>query len=293
MEIRQLRYFAQIAELEHFGKAAERLHVAQPALTRQMHQLEEELGVELFERLPRGVRLTAAGRVLFDKTRELLASLERMVQLTRQVSRGNAGLLRIGFADGVTFNKTFSAILRTFRQNYPDVVLDLLPASSIEQAELLAHNELDLAFVYWLPKGQDVSALHFKEEKLMLAVSTTSSLAGRKSVKLDDLSDYPIVWIPRANSPSFYDLIVSRFERSGCTLNVVQEAYNESTMLSLVSAEIGGTFITESAIQRKPDDVAFIPIVDFDATLSIKAMWRPDDRNPALAQLVAAIEQAI
>ncbi len=293
MEIRQLRYFFHIAELEHFGQAAERLHIAQPALTRQIKQLEEEIGVELFERLPRGVRLTSAGRVFFAQTRDLLAQCERMVKLTQQVSRGQAGLLRIGFADGVTFNKMFSEILRTFRQDYPNVVLDLVPASSIEQAELLTRNELDLGFVYWLPKGQTIRSLQFAEEELMLAVSKSSPLAKLKTIAIEDLNDYPIVWFPRANSPSYYDLIVSRFERCGCTLNVVQEGNNESTMLSLVSAEIGATFITESAKRRKPDDVVFIPVSDLNATLSIKAMWNPEDKSPALAEFVSAVKRTI
>ncbi len=293
VELRQLRYFSHIAELEHFGQAAERLHIAQPALTRQIKQLEEEIGVELFERLPRGVRLTSAGRVLFAQTRELLAQCDKMVKLTQQVSRGQAGLLRIAFADGVTFNKTFSEILRTFRQEYPDVVLDLVPATSLEQAELLARNEIDLGFVYWLPKGQSVKSIQFEAEELMLAVSKSSPLAKRKTLTIKDLSDYPIVWIPRAHSPSYFDLIVSRFERKGCNLNVAQEGYNESTMLSLVSAEIGATFITESAMRRKPDDVVFIPVSDFNATLSVKAMWNSDDKNPALQQFVAAVEASV
>ncbi|MBS1957797.1 MAG: LysR family transcriptional regulator [Cyanobacteria bacterium SZAS-4] len=292
MDLRQLRYFSHIAELEHFGRAADRLHIAQPALTRQIRQLEEEIGVELFERLPRGVRLTAAGRVLFAQTKDLLAQCERMIKLTQQVSRGQAGLLRIGFADGVTFNRTFSEILKAFRQECPDVVLDLVPASSLEQAELLARKELDLGFVYWLPKAQSVHSLQFQEEALMLAVPKSSHLAKRKSITIEDLSEYPIVWFRRSNSPSYYDLIVSRFEQKGCTLNVVQEANNESTMLSLVSADIGATFITESALRRKPDDVVFIPVTDLNAMLSVKAMWS-DDNNPALSKLVAVVRRAI
>lgn len=293
VELRQLRYFAHIAELEHFGKAAERLHIAQPALTRQIKQLEEEIGVELFERLPRGVKLTSAGRVFFGQTRDLLAQCDKMVKLTQQVSRGRAGLLRIGFADGVTFNKTFSEILRSFRQGYPEVVLDLVSATSLEQAELLAGNEIDLGFVYWLPKGQPIQSLQFMEEELMLAVSKSSPLAKRKTLTLKDLNDYPIVWFPRAGSPGYYDLIASPFARSGCSFNVIQEGNNESTMLSLVSADIGATFITESAMRRKPDDVVFIPVCDLKATLSIKAMWNSDDKSPALQEFVSAVKRAI
>lgn len=107
------------------------------------------------------------------------------------------------------------------------------------------------------------------------------------------MGDYPIVWFPRANSPGYYDLIVSRFENNGCSLNVIQEGNNESTMLSLVSADIGATFITESALHRKPDDVVFIPITDLNAKLSVKAMWNADDKNPALKEFVSTIKNVI
>lgn len=291
MELRQLRYFVQIAELEHYGQAAQRLHIAQPALTRQIQKLEEELGVELFERLSRGVKLTAAGKVFFSQCRDLLTQCDRIVKLTQQVGRGQAGLLRIGFADGVTFNKTFSKILLEYRKAYPDVVLDLVPASSLEQADLLARNELNLGFVYWLPKSHSVTSIEFEPENLVLAVSIASPLAQERSVTINDLNDLPIVWFPRAHSPGYYDVIFSRFERKGCTLNVVQHGNNESTMLSLVSAGIGATFIVESAKHRKPDDVVFIPVADLNATISVKAIWNSEDSNPALAQFVSTIKQ--
>lgn len=293
LEFRQLRYFVQIAELEHFGHAAQRLNVVQPALTRQIKQLEEEIGVELFERLPRGVRLTTAGKVFLNQSRDLLAQCDRMVRLTQLVSGGQTGLLRIGFADGVTFNKAFSEILRQYRQTFPNVVLDLVPASSIEQADLLARNELDVGFVFWLPADRKMKSVQLEEEDLVLAVPKNSVLAKRKTVNLQDLNNYPIVWIPRTNSPAYYDLIVSRFAQANCNLNVVQEANNESTMLSLVSAEIGATFITESAKRRKPDDVVFVPVNDLNASLSIKAMWNAEDRNPALAEFVAIVRERI
>jgi len=292
MELRQLRYFVQIAELEHFGKASERLNIVQPALSRQMKQLEDELGVCLFERLSKGVRLSAAGKVFLAQSKELLSQCEKMVRLTQLVNQGQAGLLRIGFADGVTFNKTFSQILKTFRQANANVVTDLVPASSIEQAELITKGELDLGFVYWLPREQRVNTIELEEEKLMLAVSKSSQLASRKSIRIADLNSYPMVWIARSSSPSLYDLILSRFVQKDCTLNVVQEGTNESTLLSLVSAEIGATFITETAKTRKPEDVVLIPVSDLNASISVKAIWI-DETNPVLNQFVKTIRKAL
>lgn len=291
MELRHLRYFVQIAELEHFGQAAERLNVVQPALSRQMKQLEAEIGVELFERVARGIRLTAAGKVFLSQSKELLSQCDKMVRLTQLVDQGQAGLLRIGFADGVTFNKTFSQILKDFRHANPNVVLDLVSATSIEQAEFLSRGELDLGFVYWLPKEQKVNMIELEQERLMLAVPKSSRLTKTKSPRVTDLDNYPLVWIARSYSPSLYDLILSRFVQNNCRLNVVQEAHNESTLLSLVSAEIGGTFITETAKTRKPDDVALIAISDLQAYISVKAIWN-NRSNPVLAKFVETIQAA-
>lgn len=291
MELRQLKYFVQIAELEHFGKASERLNIVQPALSRQIKQLEDELGVCLFERLSRGVKLSAAGKVFLAQSKELLSQCEKMVRLTQLVNEGQAGLLRVGFADGVTFNKTFSQILKTFRHAHANVVIDLVPASSIEQAELLTKGELDLGFVYWLPREQQVNTIELEEEKLMLAVPKSSHLASRKSIRIADLDSYPMVWIARSSSPSLYDLIVSRFVQKECVLNVVQEGTNESTLLSLVSAEIGATFITETARSRKPEDVVLIPVSDLNASISVKATWI-EETNPVLNQFIETIRKA-
>lgn len=292
MELRHLRYFVQIAELEHFGQASQRLNVVQPALSRQIKQLEEELGVNLFERVARGVKLTAAGKVFLSQSKELLSQCDKMVRLTQLVNQGQAGLLRIGFADGVTFNKIFSQILKDFRHTNANVVIDLVSATSIEQAELLSRGELDLGFVYWLPKEQQVNAIDLGSERLVLAIPKSSPLAAKKKLTIVDLDNYPMVWIARSNSPSLYDLIVSRFVQNNCTLNVVQEARNESTLLSLVSAEIGATFITETAKTRKPDDITLIQVTDLNAFISVKAIWNSQS-NPILPKFVTTIQQTV
>jgi len=292
MELKQLRYFVAVAELEHFGRASEVLHVVQPALSRQVQQLEDEVGVELFERLPRGVRLTAAGRALLEQARALLADANRMIHKTRLVGQGKTGYLRIGFADGATYGPAMPTILRQFRAQSPDVVLDLVPANSFAQFDLLEQWAINLGFVYWLPDNPIVKSAQLSVEKLLLAVGKSSALAKRKQVRLRDLTGYPFVWFPRHQSPPYYDLVVSQCHRASLTLNVVQDAVNESTMLSLVAAGIGATFITDAARRRKPDEVCLIPVEDLDATISLKAIWRSDDKTPALKDFVAAVRKS-
>lgn len=293
IEIRQLKYFICVAELEHFGQASAVLHVVQPALTRQIKQLEEELDTELFERLPRGVKLTPAGRVLLNRARLLMDEYERMALATRQAGQGKTGFVRVGFSDGATYSGHVPEIVREFRAHYPMVELELIPASSKAQGEMLSRESIDIGFVYWLPKDlQNVHHLEINHERVVLAVAESNKLARQKSVTLAQLKDRPFVWFKRANAPGFYDLIASRCNPLGLQLNVVQEAFTESTMLSLVAADMGVTFITEAARRRKPENVVMVEVKDLDATLKLTAMWRANDSSPALKQFLRTVKTA-
>jgi len=282
----------KVAELEHFGQAAEVLHVVQPALSRQVKQLEEELGVELFERLPRGVRLTGAGKVLLQRTRQLLHDVDRTILATRQAAQGKTGSVRLGFADGATYSGQLPAIIGRFRKRSPLVELELVPASSVTQASLLANDSIDIGFAYWLPKERkNVSHQVVNQERIMVAMAQTNELSTRKKIHMRDLKDRPFVWFNRSSSPMYYDLIAAECSKAGLTLDVVQDAFLESTMLSLVAADIGITFITEAAQRRKPDNVVLAEVHDLNATITLTAMWRSDDNNPALKEFIGTMRQ--
>ncbi|WP_421865006.1 LysR family transcriptional regulator [Parvibaculum sp.] len=288
-----MRYFTKIAQLEHFGQAAQDLHVAQPALSRQIKQLEEELGVELFERLPRGVRLTAAGRVLLENASRLLDDVDRMVATTRATAEGKSGFIKVGFADGATYSGHVPDILGRFRKHNPKAEMELVPASSIAQATLLETESIDLGFVYWLPQNTaGIERSIINEERIVLAVSKSNkALVARKRLQLKDLNGVPFVWFKRNDGPMYYDLVLAECNKGGLNLNVVQEAFTESTMLSLVAADIGVTFITESARRRKPDNVVLLEIEDFNATITLQAMWRRSNRNPVLMRFIKELSR--
>jgi DNA-binding transcriptional LysR family regulator len=291
IEIRQLKYFSRVAELEHYGQAAAELHIVQPALTRQIKQLEEELGVELFERLPRGVRLTPAGKVLLEKSRALLQNLDRLVYSTRQAASGKTGSIRVGFADGATYSGHLARFVREFRKRFENVDLELIHSSSLNQWELLANNTIDLGFVYWMPPHMDGVAYHIiNRERILLATTHTSGLLKKKKIALKDLVGAPFVWIKRKESPQYYDMILAQCDRAGVTLNVLQEANTESAILSLVAAEIGSSFITEAALKRRPENVTLVPVKDLDCELKLTAIWRDSDVNPALKHFVSMLQ---
>src|SRR5215471_5340256 len=195
VELRHLRYFVAVGEEEHFGRAAARLHVVQPALTRQVQQLEAELGCALFARLKRGVRLTEAGKVFLAEARRLLADLDQSVDRTRLVAQGQVGRLRVGFADTATYSGVLPTLLRDFRARWPDVRLELC----------------------------------------VLALPHAHPLVTRKRVRLSDLTREPFVWFPRAVAPLLYDRVLATCHAAGVTVQIEQEVNNATRLLSLVA----------------------------------------------------------
>jgi LysR family transcriptional regulator, benzoate and cis,cis-muconate-responsive activator of ben and cat genes len=290
MELRQLKYFAKVAELEHFGQASEQLNVVQPALSRQVKQLEDELDVQLFERLPRGVRLTAAGRVLLERASALLAEVDSITSDVKRAGAGKLGKLRVAFADGATYSGHVPQIIASFRASHPDVHLELVPATSLEQNRLLKAGLIDIAFVYWISQdANDLQSRDLNAEKIMLAAAKSNPLSLKKVLVMRDLIDSRFVWFKREISPIYFDLVLSRCANAGVTLNVVQEAVGESTILTLVSTDIGVTFMTESARGRKPDNVELIQVKDLDITITLKCLWRKNDRNAALIEFLKIV----
>jgi len=294
IELRQLRYFRKIATLEHFGRASTELNIVQPALTRQIKQLEDEIGVLLFERLPRGVRLTPAGKVLLDKATKLLDDVDKAVAATQNAAKGVTGALRVGFADGATYSGHMPAVIREFRKTNPDVDLELIPASSFSQGQLLADGVIDAGFAYWLPRN--IASLQHRTlniEKVVVAASESNSLSNKTSIRLAELQGVPVVWIKRSYAPMFYDMVLAECSKAGVTLNVVQEVFTESAILSLVAADIGLTFITEAARGRKPENVKLLSIDDFQPALKLETMWLKDNSNPCLQSFIDVVNQSI
>ena len=292
MELRHLRYFVAVGEEEHFGRAAERLYVVQPALTRQIQQLEEEIGCALFERLKRGVRLTEAGKSFLEEARRLLSDLERGVDRTRLVAQGKVGLLRVGFADSATYSGELPSVLRDFRTSWPDVRLELFPSSSIATGEQLREQEVDVGFVYVLPTNlRELKTHRISVERLVLALPRAHPLVKSKRVRLGDLRGESFVWFPRAMNPLAYDQVLSTCHAAGVTLNIVQEGNNPATMLSLVAGGIGLSFIQKSAERRKPDNIVLRKVEDLRLTTELSAIWREDNKVPALQKFIEIVRK--
>jgi DNA-binding transcriptional LysR family regulator len=291
MELRQILYFVAIAEVEHFGRAALRLRIAQPALSRQMKLLEAEMGVELFERLPRGVRLTVAGRTFLAETRGLQAQLARAVEAARAAAAGQQGVLRLGFIEAAAWHGLVPDALRLFRLRFPGIELSLASMATEGQLAAIRQGTLDGALVYNPLPADDLIALPLARHPVVLAVPAKSPLAARGRVSLSDLADHPLIGFQRRASPRFFDDVHARFRAAGIMPRTIAELTVETDILALVSAGAGIALVNSSQKWRPPHAVRFAEVQDLGVSLELSLVHAKDGRTPALREFSGILNE--
>jgi len=259
IELRRLRYLVAVADEGHITRAAERLGIQQPPLTRQIRQLEDELGVTLFERLPRGMRPTEAGRVVVEEARDVLARAERIRETAQRAARGEQGRLAVGYTSSAAFHPFVTQQIRAFRESRPGVVLALAEDGTPELVHGLKEDRLDAAFLR--STSIDIAGLSIEpllEEKMVAAVPTGHPLAKAGKVALADLADQTFIFYRRPTGPGLYDAIMAACLAAGFSPTVGQEAPRMASTLSLVASGLG-VAITPASMQRmNVEGVAFV-----------------------------------
>lgn len=286
MELRHLRYFVAVAEERHFGRAAEALGIAQPPLSKQMQDLERELGYPLFDRARRPVELTAAGATLLVHAQSLLESLERAVTETRRSGAGHSGRIGIGYPTSLAYSG-LPRLLRAFRESSPDVAIDLQELPPAHQLEALRRGELDVGFVRGPLHDATLVSENVRNEKLVLALPADHRLAIRERVSLGSVAKEPFVFFPRARGPGFFDLLMSFCRDSGFTPHVVQQA-PQMDVLSLVAAGFGLSIMPDSVRELRRADIVLRPIIG-SPTTELRMVWRQGDTSPAVARFVETV----
>src|ERR1700693_3590007 len=292
MELRHLRYFVAIGEEQHYGRAARRLRVAQPALSRQILDLEQEVGFKLFERLPRGVKLSAAGTLFLVDARRILQDVNEAAGRAARVARGQSGTLRVGFTENASWRGVVPESLRRFRERQPDAELQLTPATSLEQIDAIRAGRLDAGFVFNMQKADtELDQIAVALQRVELAVPKGHPLIKRKNLRLQDLADAPFVWFPRREAPAFYDRLMHECFRGGLkSPRIVQEGLNEATILSLVSHGMGVGWVNRTARWRCPGSVVILSVADLNMPLPLALAWRRDNTSPLLANFIAEVQ---
>lgn len=289
MALKGLRYFIAAANEQHFGRAAESVNISQPAISRQIQDLEAEIGVALFDRLARGVRLSAAGKAFLEHANEISMAYERACEHTRRVDRGEVGRLRVGFNDFSIGYDRVPDSFKQFRLRSPEIGLDLVAMPSVKQLEALGNGELDAGFLYFFDLTERYDKFVFGKEDLVLAFPASHRLARKPALTTMDLSNEPLIGIRRDSMPQHHDRMIAAWERSGLVPRIVQEAHNELTLLRLISVEMGIGFVRSSLSNQLPKNVRARPVAGISMDITFGMVWRKSDPSPALHRFVKQV----
>jgi len=259
VELRYLRYFVAVAEEGHITRAAERLGMQQPPLSQRMRALEDELGVQLLRRRPRGVELTEAGRTLLIDARAILAHLDHAFAATRRTARGEQGRIAVGFTSSAPFHPFVPRVIRAFREAFPLVSLTLDESGTIELVDSLRRESVDVAFVRTrVSDTEGLVVIPLLEEAMLVAVPRGHALAeGRGAVTLQALAGETFVVYRRPSGPGLYDAIIAACHAAGFSPIVGQEAPRIVSTLNLVAAGLGVCLVPASLQRMHMDDVVY------------------------------------
>ncbi len=287
MDVRHLRYFVVTAEELHFTRAAQRIGIAQPALTYQIKALERELGVRLFDRQPGNVRLTEPGTVFLEEARAMLDNMAKAVQRCQRSAQGVVGRIGVGFTESASFCAVVTTTLHRYRRQYPQVEMTLEENRSVQLMQSLRQGRIDVAFVR-LPVGMDED-VHFQllsTEPMVAAVPRRHRLARRKGLRLQELRDEPFLLYPRATRYGLSDAIVTACEAQGFSPKVVQQAPQISSTINLVASDLGVTIVPACMRSARSDEVRYIPLQDGGLTASLGLAYRAGRQAPAVRNLI-------
>ena len=311
IELRLWRQFLAVAEELHFGRAAICLHMTQPPLTQAIAHLEDLLGVKLFDRTKRSVKLTAAGAALVPQARDLLARAQALPAFARASADGEAGHLRLAFVSTAGFD-LLPRWVRAFREQYPKVQLELLEATGDVQLDGFERGDIDVGFMLHSPgfTPPGLACRTIAREHMVVALPEQSPAVQTPRLALKDVLDLPLVTFPRRILPSLHDAIFAMYHASGQLPHIAQEAIQMQTIVNLVSAGLGVAWVPESVQQfkrpgvvyrcidmpvgpsrtsRKSGGKALAPVPECETSL----VWSPKSSHPAAQRFIAFVEHML
>ncbi|CAB3630738.1 MULTISPECIES: LysR family transcriptional regulator [Achromobacter] len=291
VDLRLLRYFLAVAEESHLTKAAARLGIRQPPLSQQIRVLEQELGVTLFHRLPRGMELTESGRALLDDARNIVALVDQAVEGVRRVSQGEAGRLTVGFTGSAAFHPFVPSVIRRFRETAPNVRLVLEESSTGELMEAVGAGRVDVAFIrgpYGLGPGVVVETV-LEEPMLAAFPADHPTVKGRprKRIALSELADESLILYRRHSGPGLYDAIIAACGAAGFSPRVAQEAPRMLSTLSLVAAGLGVSLVPASLRRVNIEGVVYVNLAQpAELRAPLNLIWRDEALSGAARKLI-------
>ncbi|HTV40058.1 MAG TPA: LysR substrate-binding domain-containing protein [Candidatus Sulfotelmatobacter sp.] len=281
MELRHLRYFVAVAEEQNVRRAAARLHVSQPPLTRQIRDLEDEIKVRLFERSKHGVQLTGAGRVFLDEARQILEHSERAVRSAQDALYGDVGRLRVAVPP-MAMDRVLCRVLRQVRRRYPNMALQIQETHAPHQFRTLLERNVDLAYCNFRSTDTNLVFKAARRAAMCVALTPGHPLARQRRIPLCDLEQEAFI-APSRHATTYYDWYINLCRNAGFDPEIAQEADNAQTLLSMVSAGIGVALVPDTLRAfQSAGDVEIRDLFPDTPYLTFYLAWRRDDPSPAL-----------
>ena len=294
MDVSQIRAFLAVAEELHFGRAAERLHMAQPPVSRSIQQLERELGARLFERSTRKVTLTSVGEAVIGPARDVLDALDRVGTVARAAGVGEIGRVRLAYA-GASSNVMVGRLARAVKQNHPGIHFELFSQNFAQPAmQRLMRGDIDLALGRWdyVPSG--VKTRVIAVEHLVVAVPETHRLAERSDVSIAEFNGEPFVALPPQTGSILLERLRLMTRAAGFAADVVQDAPDSWTVMSLVSAEVGCSLTLSSVVESVADPhLRFLRLSDPVDPVELRMAWRADTDDRAVHAVLRLSEEVL
>lgn len=289
--LRRLRYFMTLSDRLNYRRAADDLGMTQPALSRAIAQLEDDLGVALFERNNRRVALTEAGKVFRDGCREALDALECAVTRTRKTAHGEAGKLVIGYTD-IAISGRLAEIVRTFRLEQPEIAVALMHCHTEAQYDLLRSGDIDIGFLTGPVQGTEVDSLLVQTDRFVAILPARHPLAVRSTVRAADLADEPFVLGSTDSWRVFHALLYRLCRESGFEPRVVQRAPDTQGIFGLVACGMGVSIQTENLKPFADERVHVVPIRDCDRPVETFVAWSRSQPRQAVRRFVEHVRAA-
>ena len=289
MELRHLRYFVAVAEEMNITRAAKSLHLAQPSLTRQIKNLEEEVHVTLFRRDKKRLELTEDGRFFLARAKQVLAQVEADVNDLRSHSKGESGPLKIGYMLDMQYD-LLPVTLSAFRKVWPKVALNLLEMTASEQIEALRKNKIQIGFVRepGLPSLEGLQSMPLTKSKMMAVLPDTHPLEGKKALHLKELSDRPFISLCEDDYPGTRDWLVKVCRDEGFTPKITHESNSTATLIHLVALEMGVALLPESCLRLPHEGAVFHPMAE-EVYSKTYLIWRKKDFSLPLQHYVRIV----
>ena len=294
MELRHVRYFVAAAEELSFRKAAERLHVSQPALSVQIRQLEDELGAPLLARDRHHVALTAAGRVFLDHGRRLLRAADEAARAAGRAARGETGRLAIGFIAQLSY-EWLPMVLRSFRRRHADVEISLTELTPTRQIEELVDRRIDLGIIgLGLPEPhEELEIAVMSEERLVVALPLGHPLARRRTLALAALAREPFIFTSRVDAPAFSPWLMRLCQQAGFEPRIALETDRSPSALNYVAAGFGVALFPAQIGRLAMPAVRFVPLDRSTPKYRLCVAWRKDNDSPALERFLATARDVV